>query len=336
MGQDGKPLETETQDAGTQKSEPAADPIAEAVQNATREVNGDGGTEEAAATATDEQDEAPVADEDAPETEKEPEQPAKPSLYTKDELDAMKPGALIHLDMNRVPPEYRGLVGATRKLLAQGFQEIADAKKAREEAKDNGSQKQGKAEGEDLTDEQLYDMAMEGPQGFRKAVQIMLEQENPKLLKKIGVDPEVSKRSAEASYLDDAIDLASETFEDLNDKEFRSAVGGVLRQDQKLATRLGDAIDKGDVERAADVVEVAAARAMKLKTADATKQQQKAKTEADKDKEKTDRATKAAKELSATAASRSTTKGPQPKAGPVDVGESVRNAVKQVGAKAFR
>jgi hypothetical protein len=306
MDPNAEPLATETQDGSTPSAEPTepVDKIAEAVDAAFLQVRGEGGALEAAAPGADE---PAKADEGKGDEEKKETPASEPSFYSKAELDEMKPGALIHLDMNRVPVELRGMVGAVRKALAQGFQEIADAKKSKQP--DPTESGQPKA----LSKEELYDMAMDGPEGFDKAMRAWAEQNMPGLLRKSGVDPDITSKQAEKEYLADAIDLASETFEDLSQPEFKAAVGAELKANPNLATRLRKALAESNVEAASDIIEKAAALATKRLASETVKTRQKTDAEAQKQKEKDDKATRAAKENSASVASKVNTKGPGPR-----------------------
>lgn len=322
MSDEAQPVATTTEEgSGNAQPEIPRDPIAESVDAAVAEVKGKGGATE---TATPADEPAKVDDASAKETTDESAK-AEPSFYSKDELDAMKPGELIHLDMNRVPAEVRGIISAARKMLAQGFQELADAKKQKS---DSSETKQ--LEEKQLTDEELYDLAMEGPAGFRKSQEIFLKQSLPGIAKALNVDPEIGAEFIETRRLNAAIDLATETFEDLADPAFKAAVGAELRKDQKLALRVRTAVGNGDTESAALAIEAAAARATKAQVSAAAKTQQKTDAETEKQKAKDDKATRAAKENSASVASRSTTRGAQPKAGKMTVDRSIDEAVAAV------
>lgn len=337
-----------TTDTATSAKGEEVDPIAEAVAKATQ---GRAEFDSAAEAATDDTEEPEdetagkkkpgetTEDTDTESEEEDDDEPAegadKEELLTLDDVDDMKPGEVVNLSLKRVRPEDRDTVRRMKAQLSKAFQAAAAAQTAKRNGEDPPEKKPTKKQAEEKTysDEELYEMAMEGPEGFKKATQIAMAKNLDDLLEARGIAPK-SEQERTAELVEDAIDLSarSKEYADLKDDRFRQEVGTILASDddlnQKFARAIARAIEFGDTEGIQMVVEKAADRA---KTARYKR------TEAARARQRTDKETLNAKETGSLAA-KSTTKSapPAPKKGAVPVEDSVGDAIKRAGGSAFR
>jgi len=172
------------------------DSVAESVKNAIQQVKGSGAAKESAArqdqgkgaaadTAEETETKGQGEGEDAAAAQAQSADEGKPVPYTREEI-LKRP--LWDLDLKRVPEDLREKIGPLKKRITRDFQLIADEKralegntgrKAHKEQTDTTSRTDDGTK--DLNRDQLYDMAMQSPEGLEQAFDAMLKQRFPQL-----------------------------------------------------------------------------------------------------------------------------------------------------------
>lgn len=250
-----------------------------------------------------------------------------PTFYTRDELKSMRAGDYFDLDMERVPPDQRDFVRGFKALITREYQALAEHKGAREQQTSTDTVKQ---DDKKISVSELYDKAMDGPEGFEEAVRTFTNSQVQEALgefaDKYGLSQDDAVARQNDGIVNDAISLATETYTELTDDGFKKAVGAVMQGNPAMARRCATAVTQGNPEMLSMVVEQAAAE---VRTA-RYKQTENARQAAKRAKETT-----TAKEVGSLAAE-STTRGTLTSTGgPRTVSSSVDKALTEVGAKGW-
>jgi hypothetical protein len=317
--------------------------LGEAIEAAMRTVTGTDATSEsvpAKKTTTEATDEAAAetpaenveeaADGEAGEGDKEATgdtDQSTPKMYTRDELKSMKPGDYFDLDMERVPPDQRDFVRGFKALITREYQALAEHKGAREQQTSTDTVKQ---DDKKISVSELYDKAMDGPEGFAEAVQNFTDagvrEALSKFAEKYGLSEDDAVARQNDRIVNEAISLATQTFTDLSSDTFKAEVGKVMQASPVMAARCAEAVTQGNPTMLAMVVEQASA----IVQSQRYKQTENARQAAKRAKETT-----TAKEVGSLAAE-STTRGTSTsKGGPRTVSSSVDQALTDVGAKGW-
>ena len=247
-------------------------------------------------------------------------------LLTADDFDDLKPGQQINVPLKSVRQEDRDYVRRVKANLSRAFQQAA-AERRRNGEDQNTDKAQDKKQEKTFTRDELFEMAQEGPEGFERANEILMEQKLDTLLAKRNIKPP-SEQDLQSQLVDDAIEVAvGNEYPELNDQRFRMEVATLIKTDDVTARRFDRALKSNDPEQVAIILERAADRVKELRYK---------RTEAARAKAKMSKETETAKEKGSVAATSNTKGSPAASSGPVAVDKSVDAALKQVGGNAFR
>lgn len=333
-----------------------ADPLSEAVDAAIAEVTGEGGAsdtpttteterkpepeEEAAAekvapSKTEANPEEERADEGESSSEEEKKKADSVEFYTPKDYEEID---LFDLDMERVPPELRPSIRKAKATITRRHQ--VEAQRRREESQQPNSQKTEptkKAEATELSDDELWEKAMESPAGMREAFTTFMRQNLPQLAEEqLGVNPERMRQEEQTSRVREAIELASDLHPELlNDDAFKSEVGKQLASDPRFQR----AVSVNDPEMMSIAIEAASSRVKLAKDAKAKTESQRATAEAQRKAAEAKAAKeKATAQEKGSKAAQATTHSPAPKpgGGKLSMEEAMEKELKSGGYRYIR
>lgn len=275
------PTAAETATGSTASTTPAATPapaaapadfVTDHVQKAISQVKNAG--QGAATESAPSQDPAPkesaaaegttakTEPKEEPKSQDKPEEPKKatpeqPGLYTPDELKKVKD--VFDIDPDRYPEELRPFLRKAQRAITKGFQDLAAERKnapagsTETAVKDTEKQPTRSADEKTITDEELYEMALESPAGLRKAFQTFVSQEVKPALKAQKSEEESQQREqmeARSKLTADAIDVVTEQFPELETREFQALVAKEIESDKRLAKVVAHSDDEDAIQLA--------------------------------------------------------------------------------------
>jgi hypothetical protein len=329
-----------TKPTSTSPTKAAFPSVDEAVADALKQVAGPGAAKESATDDTEQpedettgeetQDETTEGDDTESEGEEDEsgEDETSDELLTLDDVEDMRPGEVMSLSLKRVKPEDHAAVRLLKSQLSRQAQALAEDRRRREGETNTDTKPEKKQQEKSLSRDELYEMAMEGPEGFDRALDLALEQRLDAALAKRNIKAP-SEQEQQAELIDDAIQGAIENkYAELADPKFRKAVAAELAEDAVLGRRMENALKAKDTEKLELIIE---------KAADRIREKRYKQTEAARAKGKISKETENAKTIGSIAATATAKTSPAAKkSGPVPVESSVDAAIKQVGGSAFR
>lgn len=262
---------------------------------------------------------------DADAGEGETEEEGESDMLSADDFDDLKPGQQINVPLKSVRPEDRDYVRRVKANLSRAFQAASERRRNGDD--ESTERTPEKKQEKTYTDDELFEMAQDGPEGFKRAQQIYLDQNIDSALERRGIKAP-SEQEVHSTLVDRAIEISVKNgYPELNDAKFRLDVANQLRGNDVTARRFNRALKSGDPEMLAPVIEVAVERVK----ADRYKR-----TEAMRAKTKTAKETETARERGSVAATSTTRSSTAAKPRPTTVEGSVEAAIKSVGGNPFK